>query len=126
MSPVFLETLRQANSRLDAISAQLSPIRLASKVGDRKTALGILSQRADSASRTLIDSRNRSLKICMAKLDALSPLKVLDRGFAIVENESGEIVSQASDVGVGESLKLTLSKGRLKAKVTAIESDPES
>ncbi len=117
MSPVFIETLQRANARLDAISAQLSPMRLASKLGDRNALVGMLGQRASSAERSLLDSKLESLNISMAKLDALSPLAVLGRGFAIIENEKGEILRDAARVAVDELVKIRLEKGSLRAKV---------
>jgi exodeoxyribonuclease VII large subunit len=121
LSPVFLETLRRGEARLDAIASQLSPVRLASKVGDGKTRLAVFSQRADSAARNLVDGKLRSLKICGAKLDALSPLKVLNRGFAIAESETGEILRDASRVKVDDRLKVKLAKGSLRAKVEDVD-----
>ncbi|HUR98278.1 MAG TPA: exodeoxyribonuclease VII large subunit, partial [Pyrinomonadaceae bacterium] len=108
---------QRANARLDAISAQLSPMRLASKVGNGRTAVEVLSQRSGSAVASAIDRKLKSLKICMAKLDALSPLAVLGRGFAIVENEAGEILRDAEQVAVDESINIRLAKGSLKARV---------
>ena len=121
MSPVFLETLRQANARLDAIAAQLSPMRLASKVGDGKVAVGVLGQRIDSAARGIVDTKLESLKICGAKLDALSPLKVLDRGFAIVQNTAGEIIRDVSQVQVDDPLKVKFAKGTVRARVEKVD-----
>jgi exodeoxyribonuclease VII large subunit len=121
MSPVFVETLRQANTRLDAISAQLSPVRLASKVGDGKAVLGLMSQRKDSAALSVIDTKSKALNICMAKLDALSPLAVLKRGFAIAENEAGEILRDAAQVAVDDLVKIRLEKGSLKVRVEKVD-----
>lgn len=120
MSTVFAETLRKANSRLDRIASQLSPMRLASKVGDGKAGLGLLSQRAGSAVAGALDSKLKSLNICMAKLDALSPLAVLGRGFAIAENEKGEILRDAAEVAVEDLVKIRLAKGSLKARVEEV------
>jgi exodeoxyribonuclease VII large subunit len=121
MSPVFLETVRRANARLDAISAQLSPLRIASKVGEVKTKLGLLDQRVNSAVVDVVEAKGDSLNISGAKLDALSPLKVLNRGFAIVQKESGEIVNDAAKVEIDEPLKIRLARGTLRTKVTSKE-----
>ena len=123
MSPVFVETLRQANARLDAISAQLSPVRLASNIGAGRTALSIASQRVHSTTRGNVEAKLKSLKICMAKLDALSPLAVLNRGFAITENESGEILHDASRVAVDDLIRVKLAKGSLRARVEGIDEE---
>jgi len=121
MSPAFLETLRRSGSRLDAITAQLSPVRLASKLGDRKTSVGLLSQRVDSAARGVVDEKLKALNICMTKLDALSPLNVLGRGFAIAESETGEILRDAERVTVDDLVKIRLEKGSLRTRVVSKE-----
>ncbi|MEP6704271.1 MAG: exodeoxyribonuclease VII large subunit, partial [Acidobacteriota bacterium] len=121
MSPVFVETLQRANARLDAISAQLSPLRLASKVGDRKMTLGVLGQRSSSAITSSVEGKLKSLKISMAKLDALSPLAVLGRGFAIAENASGEILRDAALVTEQELIKIRLAKGTLRTRVELVD-----
>ena len=121
MSPVFLETLRRANIRLDAIASQLSPLRMASKLGSSRTSLGLLSQRADSAATGLIDRKRKALNLSMAKLDALSPLAVLKRGFAIAESETGEILRDVADVAVNDRIHVRLAEGSLQARVEEID-----
>jgi exodeoxyribonuclease VII large subunit len=121
LSTVVLDRLRRAGSRLESINAQLSPLRLASKFGDGKARLGILSQRADSAVNNGVEAKLKSLKICAAKLDALSPLAVLGRGFAIAENEKGEILRDTAQINPDDELGVRLAKGSFRAKVTSID-----
>ncbi len=52
-----------------------------------------------------------------AKLDALSPLKVLGRGYAIATDEAGRAVCDASAVTVGDKLTISLSRGALGCTV---------
>jgi exodeoxyribonuclease VII large subunit len=92
-------------------------MRLASKVGDGKTRLGVLGHRVDSAVENVLGGKLKSLNICMAKLDALSPLKVLGRGFAIAENEAGEILRDAAQVAVDDLVRIRLAEGSFKARV---------
>ncbi len=57
-----------------------------------------------------------------ARLDSLSPLKVLDRGYAVVlDAASGRAVSDAAAVEVGADLDIRLARGRLQARTTARE-----
>lgn len=121
LSPVFIETLQRANARLEAISAQLSALHPASKVSDGKSVLGILNQRVNAAQLRFLESRSRSLNIAMAKLDALSPLAVLGRGFAIVENGKGEILRDSAQALVDDLVKIRLEKGSLKARVEEVD-----
>jgi exodeoxyribonuclease VII large subunit len=56
-----------------------------------------------------------------AHLAQLSPLKILDRGYAIVERD-GKIVKSRADAPVGADIRVRLADGRLKANV--LESEP--
>ena len=60
-------------------------------------------------------SRAQSLA---AKLSQLSPLRILGRGYAIVTNDSGEIVKASDQAPVDSSINLRLAKGSLGARVT--------
>jgi len=65
----------------------------------------------------LATSRN-SLMVLGGKLESLSPLKVLERGYAIVKTESGVILNDPKGVAVGTPLFIQLWQGYLKARVT--------
>ena len=53
----------------------------------------------------------------IAKLDALSPLKTLTRGYSVVQNESGKVIKSVNDVKKEEKLDLTLSDGKINVTV---------
>ena len=53
-----------------------------------------------------------------AQLAHLSPLSILERGYAIVQDESGRVVTDASAAPVDSALDVRLSRGRLRATVT--------
>jgi exodeoxyribonuclease VII large subunit len=58
------------------------------------------------------------LHSCAARLDSLSPLAVLGRGYAVVWNESRtRVIRAASDVNAGDGVRVTLSEGELKCEV---------
>jgi exodeoxyribonuclease VII large subunit len=54
----------------------------------------------------------------VANLTQLSPLKILDRGYAIVTNPRGEIVKAADQAPAGSNVGIRLAQGRLTAEVT--------
>jgi exodeoxyribonuclease VII large subunit len=76
----------------------------------------------ESIARRTARSRAR-LEPLEAQLFQLSPLRVLERGYAIVQNESGEIVKRPDDAPAGSSIRIKLAEGGLKASVTDRE-DP--
>ncbi|MFP6654162.1 MAG: exodeoxyribonuclease VII large subunit, partial [Myxococcota bacterium] len=66
-----------------------------------------------------LDRDRRRLAESVARLDALSPLAVLGRGYSIARREAdGRIVRSASDVAVGDRLELVLAAGQIGVEVT--------
>ena len=53
----------------------------------------------------------------VAKLDAMSPLKVLTRGYAMAQNEAGELVRSVHQVQTGDSLTIRFADGAVTASV---------
>ena len=69
----------------------------------------------------MIDASDEKLKISMASLDALSPLSVLNRGYSIAENESGEILRDTKKVKANDTVNIRLAKGKIKTRVLDVE-----
>lgn len=83
----------------------------------QKERLGRLaSGLSDGISQTLGGRRERLGKLS-ASLDAMSPLKVLGRGYSIAQREDGKTLISVKDAAPGDRLKLTLSDGSLVCKV---------
>lgn len=76
-----------------------------------------LSTRLQSAADRNLQFKRQSLARWASVLDSLSPLKVLDRGYAIVKDSSGQIVKEATKVKIGEEIQVQLLKGILRAEV---------
>jgi exodeoxyribonuclease VII large subunit len=87
----------------------------------------LLNQRADEVGR-LQERAGRSLdhRLCsaaddlrhtVARLRALSPAATLERGYAIVQRADGHVVRAASDVATGDTLRVRLADGELRASV---------
>src|SRR5580692_8589393 len=74
----------------------------------------------------LLQSRG-ALDRWSASLEALSPVAILNRGYALVFDAKGQLVKDATQVKAGDELSARLSQGRLRARVTATErTEPES
>ena len=75
-----------------------------------------------TAAQTMQLSRKRQRFVAMtAKLDAMSPLKVLTRGYAMAQTEDRRIVRSVQDVQPGEAVRVLLSDGSFSATVTEIK-----
>ena len=116
-----ISNLRSENLKLSSIEARLSPIRLAAKVADNTRRLALLDQRHSATGGEMTRARHRGLELMMARLDALSPLSVLKRGFSITETTDGTIVRDSNQAKTGDKLKIRLASGKLDAEVLASE-----
>jgi len=59
--------------------------------------------------------------VAIGRLDALSPLKVLERGFSVATDSNGKIMKKVKDAKIGEAFSLRLNDGSILAEVTNIE-----
>lgn len=84
----------------------------------RTTALGGLSRSLNAAAAAMTERRSGRLGALSGRLDALSPLAVLGRGFALVRrSEDGAILRESSDAPVGTFVDVKLARGTLRAEV---------
>jgi len=74
----------------------------------------------------LLESRG-ALDRSAASLEALSPVAILNRGYALVFDAKGRLVKDAARLEAGDELSARLARGRVRARVTASEpGEPES
>jgi exodeoxyribonuclease VII large subunit len=76
---------------------------------------------AAATHRRLLQSRG-ALERRTASLEALSPVAILNRGYALVFNRKGELIKDAKQLIVGDDLSARLARGRVRARVTATDS----
>jgi exodeoxyribonuclease VII large subunit len=81
---------------------------------------------ASAAHTRLLESRG-ALDRRTASLEALSPVAILNRGYALVFDAKGRLVKDAARLKAGDELSARLARGRVRARVTATErSEPDS
>lgn len=76
--------------------------------------------RLDIAMRRLVDNAEATIERLHASVTALSPQSVLDRGYAVVQNEHGQVIKETSQVDEGETMHITIRSGMLTAQVQDI------
>ena len=69
---------------------------------------------------TLRNHKNKFISLT-AKLDAMSPLKVLTRGYSVVMDENNCVIKSVENVSAGEAISLMLSDGTIYGTVTEVE-----
>lgn len=85
----------------------------------RKQALALFRNRLTSAQEQQLNRKMNHFVAMTAKLDAMSPLKVLSRGYSMAQRADGKIIRSIGDVVAGDTIQLTLEDGRLQATVNS-------
>ena len=76
-----------------------------------------LQNRLSSAQVQQLQRNKERYVASAAKLDAMSPLKVLSRGYAMVQTEDGEILRSVSQIEAGDRISVSLGDGQIRAEV---------
>jgi len=97
----------------------------ASRLARARHELDVLTARQGAAMRRGLEGRRARLGQLGAQLAALSPLAVLDRGFAVVSRGDGAIVRDAARVSPGERLRVRLARGVVGVTVNEVANEVE-
>lgn len=103
-----LEALRQ---RLDALARKRVMTDQLAYVQDKRMELVHVQQRLGDLSGALVARKRQRFSALAASLDAMSPLKVLGRGYAMAQNGEGQILKSYRDVTAGDRVSVTLGEG---------------
>jgi exodeoxyribonuclease VII large subunit len=77
-----------------------------------------LAARLPEAARRLLERLELRLAATAGKLDAISPLKVLGRGYAIAKS-GHRVLTRASQVKIGDHVNVRLHEGEINCEVTS-------
>ncbi len=117
-----LETRRAALEQLASRRVMRSPL---GYIDMKRMEMDMQRARLLNAQERRLAAIRQRVVRAEASLDALSPQKVLDRGYALVSDEAGRILRSASDAEIGQSLTLNLRNGSLGCRVeTRKEQEP--
>ncbi len=117
MATALTRQLKAARQHLNVLSqspALQSPTGYLDQKGKQ---LELLTNRLIAAENQIIGKNTQRYIALTSKLDAMSPLKVLTRGYSMAQNEAGEVVRSVFQVELGERVTISLSDGKLSATV---------
>jgi exodeoxyribonuclease VII large subunit len=109
--------LQERRERLRWLTGRAALTSPATRLAQQLLRLDNLHQRLRRGWRQVIHSRHEKLQPLIRTLSAVSPLATLERGYAIVSIEGGEILRSAADVKGGTQIEARLAKGTIRAKV---------
>ena len=117
MATALMRQIKSARQHLDVLSKSHALQSPDGYLQQKAKTLELLTNRMISAENQII-SRNTQRYIGLtAKLDAMSPLKVLTRGYAMTQISDGTVIRSVRQVEPGERITVSLSDGKLSATV---------
>ena len=112
--------LTQLRQRLDALAQKPAMKRPEAYLQQQELQLEMLRQRLEHAGTGMVQKNTLRFQRAAAKLDALSPLKVLSRGYAMVTREDA-VVRSVTQLQPGDPVAVALSDGTVQCTVNAVQ-----
>ena len=114
---VLRRRLQEHRERLRWLTGRAAQVSPSTRLAQQLLRLENLDQRLLRAWRHALNSRRERLLPLARTLNAVSPLATLERGYAIVSVEGGEILRDAAHAKPGTVIEARLAQGRIRAKV---------
>jgi exodeoxyribonuclease VII large subunit len=109
--------LLKARIRLQDAGRKIEVTDFRAPIAIKAARMDALSRRIDLAIQRRLERQRHALALVASKLNALSPLSVLGRGYALVKDESGRLVPRAAMVRRDQKLNLRFEDGEVGCRV---------
>ena len=109
--------LKGARQHLDVLSKSAALQSPTGYLDQKRKTLELLQNRLVSAQSRIVDRKKQQFVANVSKLDAMSPLKVLTRGYALAHTDDGTLLKSVGQVEAGDRIVVDLSDGKLTASV---------
>ena len=117
MAQGTLNTLEKADRQLKALAAKRVLTDPMAFIEDRRMQLDSVQQRLGLTAHRQLGARQQQFTALAASLDALSPLKVLGRGYAMVQAADGTVLRTSRQTAAGDRIHVQLGQGALDCTV---------
>ena len=117
MASALMQKLKAEKRHLDVLANSPALRSPTGYIEQRQKSLDLLRNRILSAQNQNITRSNQRYIAAVSKLDAMSPLKVLTRGYSMAQTEKGRVLRSVKQVELGERIQISLSDGKLSATV---------
>lgn len=91
------------------------------KIDSLKTGFSYHEKKLRDMPGVLLERRRGKLQSLSGQLDALSPLRVLARGFSVVTDAQNKIITDSADLQTGDAVTLRFAQGIAKAQITSVQ-----
>ena len=121
ISQAMRKRIGSLRDRLEAVQARRVMTAPTAHIDQRRMELDRSRERLAAAEEQILAKRRQQFVALTASLDAMSPLRVLTRGYAIPTDEAGNVVRSVTEIRTGDRLSLTMSDGSLGCLVDDVK-----
>jgi exodeoxyribonuclease VII large subunit len=113
LEAALAQSLRSSREALQSLCARLREADVRRSMLHWSGKLALLDAGLQTAGRVVVDQSRKKIAVTVGKLDTLSPLGVLGRGYAIAFDHAGKVVRRADDVHRGDRLRIRVAEGEM-------------
>lgn len=107
--------------KINYLTKLISPIQIEHKFDSYDQKLDNIFTLLEGNVNSLFDCLVSRLSVSIAKLDAMSPLKILSRGYSVVYDNNKNLITDVGEISVGDDVEIRLNKGEARCRVTDIK-----
>jgi exodeoxyribonuclease VII large subunit len=108
--------VRNSGSKFQDARRRLEATDFRALIAVKSGRLDALDQRLSRAVQRRLEVKGATMAVAVSKLDMLSPLAVLGRGYALVKDEDGNLIPRAAMVKTGQRLALRFEDGEVDCR----------
>lgn len=123
MSQAARKQITERRARLDDLSRRKALTSPSAYLDLKHVELDYVRNRLIAASDAYLSARKHAFSKTAAALDAMSPLKVLARGYSVTTAQNGAVIKTAQDVSSGDQVRIQLASGALRCIVESKEEE---
>ena len=133
---VYQSKFNNASNRMDSLirmklmelqkmfqnyDSKLDPKRLAERLSNNSITMDRLSSNMDNSIRRMLDSKKSSLNSISMKMEGLDPKDVLKRGYSLIRDAQGNVITGVDDMFPGTDVTITMRDGSAVAKIKELK-----
>lgn len=116
-------TIRQfsdVRNRLKLLASMLKAAPMAG-INNAKIKIQNLTMRLNNSSQSIISQEKSLIAKFEASLNAVHPQRVLERGYSMIQNDEGEVLSKMEQLSIGQNINMNFADGKAEASIVNLD-----
>lgn len=116
-------TIRQfsdVRNRLKLLASMLKAAPMAG-INNAKIKIQNLTMRLNNSSQSIISQEKSRIAKFEASLNAVHPQRVLERGYSMIQNDEGEVLSKMEQLSIGQNINMNFADGKAEANIVNLD-----